>query len=415
MIAAVLSASTVAFGALRENPMRTILATLGVIIGVGALVAVLSLGDAMQNFVRKELERSTDIQTVVVRARTRELVDGEWVVVRGTPILTTAHLDEMGREIPMLRASTMILSGTGRITWPRSGKHRFVSITAATAGIDGFGKTNLAVGRPFTVAEARHNAPVILISYRLARELADSRTPESMLQQVVHVRGQPREVIGIFAPVVAERGFTARVPLAAASAALDPGVALDKPDLLLQSRSVEEIDPLRHAIQDWLATRFRDWERRIEVETMEATLQQVTQAFDIMKLFLGALAGISLLVGGVGIMNIMLANVTERTREIGIRKAIGARSRDIQWQFLTEAVVVSCFGSAIGVAVGALLTAAVVAGIRSWGDEPNMHFALSLSTVLIAAASAVTIGLVFGTYPARRAAKLSPIDAIRHE
>jgi putative ABC transport system permease protein len=415
MFAAVLSAAAVAFGALHENPLRTVLATLGVIIGVGALVAVLSLGDAMQNFVRKELERSTDIQTVVVRARTRELVDGEWLTVRGAPKFTPAHLEEMGQALPMMRASTMMLSGTGRVSWPRSGKHRLASITATTAGIDGFGKTKLAVGRPFTDAEARHNAPVILISHRLARELADTRSPESMLQQTVQVRGHPFEVVGIFAPVVAERGFSARVPLAAASAVLDPGVALDRPDLLLQSRSVEEIDPLRLAVQDWLATRYRDWERRIEVETMEATLQQVTQAFDIMKLFLGALAGISLLVGGIGIMNIMLANVTERTREIGIRKAIGARSRDIQWQFLTEAVVVSCFGSAIGVAIGALLTAAVVAGIRLWASETNLHFALSVSTVIVAAASAVTIGLVFGTYPARRAAKLSPIEAIRHE
>ena len=134
-----------------------------------------------------------------------------------------------------------------------------------------------------------------------------------------------------------------------------------------------------------------------------------------MKFFLGALASISLLVGGVGIMNIMLANVTERTREIGIRKAIGARGRDIHVQFLTEAVAVSCMGSFLGVILGAILTAGIVVGIRIWSKAESLNFAMSPQTVALAAIAAVTIGLSFGTYPARRASRLSPIDAIRHE
>jgi putative ABC transport system permease protein len=415
MLAPAVAAVPVAFSALRENPLRTVLATLGVIIGVAALVAVLSLGDAMQNFVRGELERSTDVQTVIVRAKTRELVDGEWRAVHGTPTFTGRDLEELAGELPMLRAATMTVSGTARITWPRTGKARMVAITATTAGIDGFGRTKLAAGRPFTAAEARHSAPVVLLSHKLALELADTRSPESLVGQFVQVQGQPFEVVGIFAPVVGERGFAARLPIATAGSVLGDAAAVNRPDLLLKARSVEEIDAMRSRIEDWLATRFRRWEERVDVETMEATLEQVAQGFDIMKLFLGALAGISLLVGGIGIMNIMLASVTERTREIGIRKAIGARSRDIQWQFLTEAVAVSCFGSALGVVLGAAMTAAVVLLIRSWSDAPDLAFALSYGTVAVAAASAVTIGLVFGTYPARRAARLSPIDAIRHE
>ncbi|MEP6778315.1 MAG: FtsX-like permease family protein, partial [Gemmatimonadaceae bacterium] len=168
-------------------------------------------------------------------------------------------------------------------------------------------------------------------------------------------------------------------------------------------------------IQDWLATRYRDWQHSVEIATREQQLDQISQGFSIMKLFLGALAGISLLVGGIGIMNIMLANVTERTREIGVRKAIGARRRDIQLQFLTEAVAVSCVGSLLGIVFGALMTAATVVGIRAWSDAEGVSFVLSPSTVMLAAFAAVTIGLAFGTYPARRAARLSPIDAIRHE
>ena len=114
-------------------------------------------------------------------------------------------------------------------------------------------------------------------------------------------------------------------------------------------------------------------------------------------------------------MNIMLANVTERTREIGVRKAIGARAQDIHMQFLTEAVAVSCLGSVLGVILGACMTAVVVVGLRVWSQAEGLSFALAPQTVLLAAFAAVTIGLSFGTYPARRAARLSPIDAIRHE
>ncbi len=415
MLSATLSAALVGLGALRENPLRTVLSTLGVIIGVGALVAVLSLGDAMQNFVRKEVERSTDIQTVVVRAKSYVLVDGEQTPVRGAPIFTPAHLSELTSEMTLARASSMSLSGRARVIWTRSGKHRIANVSAVTAGIDNFGKTELHSGRPFTAAEASHNAPVVMLSHKLAFELADGRSLDALLNQFVHVRGQPREVVGIFKKVTGERGYVIRVPYSSAAAVLGPDAPLDKPDLQFQARSVEDITPLKHAIEDWVATRFRDWENRVEVETNESVLEQVGQAFDVLKLFLGALAGISMLVGGVGIMNIMLANVTERTREIGIRKALGARSQDIQLQFLTEAVAVSCFGSALGVALGSLLTAAAVLGIRSYGNEPNVRFALSFGTIIVAVSSAALIGLVFGTYPARRASRLSPIDAIRHE
>ena len=385
------------------------------IIGVAALVSVLSLGDAMQNFVRKELERSTDVQTVVVRAKPFVLVDGEQTPVRGAPQFTTAHLAEMTEALPLARATAMSLSGGARVVWTRSGKHRRAAVSAVTAGIDNFGKTALHSGRPFTAAEASHNAPVVMLSHKLATELADGRNIDALLNQFVHVRGQPREVVGIFEKVTGERGYGIRVPFASASAVLGPDAPLTRPDLLFQARSIEDINTLKLAIEDWVAMRYRDWENRVEVETMESTLEQVNKGFDVMKFFLGALAGISLLVGGVGIMNIMLANVTERTREIGIRKALGARSQDIRLQFLTEAVAVSCFGSALGVLLGALMTSAVVIGIRAYGDEPNIHFALSFGTVLVAVSSAALIGLVFGTYPARRASRLSPIDAIRHE
>jgi putative ABC transport system permease protein len=151
------------------------------------------------------------------------------------------------------------------------------------------------------------------------------------------------------------------------------------------------------------------------VVAAEAQLAEVARGFLILKLFLGALAGISMLVGGIGIMNIMLASVTERTREIGIRKAIGANARDIRLQFLTEAVAISAVGSGAGVVLGLVLAALSVAAMRALVEVDGLHVVVTPWTVLLSASIAVVIGLVFGTYPARRASRLSPIDAIRHE
>jgi putative ABC transport system permease protein len=408
-------AARVGLGALSENVLRTMLSTLGVIVGVAALVAVLSLGDAMESYVRSELARTTDVQAVTVQARTRVQRDGEWTAVRDAPEFTPAHLAELQRTIPEVRGAAIVRSGTARILWLKSGKQRYVGVTATSPGIDAFGHTDLAVGRPFTTAEATHNAPVIIVSYRLATELAEGRPAESMLNEWVRVRGLPRQVIGIFAPFTGEYGYTARVPYAAASTVFGTALSMSPPQLLLQARSVEALPRMQSAIEDWMAERYRDWESKVEIIAMERQLAQVSQGFGIMKLFLGTLAGISLLVGGIGIMNIMLANVTERTREIGIRKALGARDDDIRVQFLTEAVMVACVGSLLGVALGSSITAGAVAGIRAWSGAETLSFVISPGTLAIATGSAATIGLIFGTYPARRASRLSPIDAIRHE
>jgi len=414
-IANLLAAAVVGLGSLRENPLRTVLSTLGVIIGVGALVSVLSLGDAMQQFVRSELSRTTDLQHLVIRAQTEVLVNGVKTPVRHYPVFTVRDLEFMREDIPSLQGAGMTLSGSARVTYPRTGKQRQVSLFAITAGMEQISPPDLLAGRPFTAAEVAHNAPVIVLSNKLADELAAERGILTMLGAFVRVHGIPMEVIGIQTLARGERGYTATVPFAAAASLLGDTAPLRTPTIVLKAQSVEDVPRVKRDVEDWLANRYRGWEQSVQIGTREGTLEQATQGLVIMKLFLGALAGISLLVGGIGIMNIMLASVTERTREIGIRKAIGARSRDIQWQFLTEAVAVSCFGSTAGVLLGALMSAVTLVVIRKWAGAPQMSFSISPGTVGIAAAAAITIGVVFGTYPARRAGRLSPIDAIRHE
>jgi putative ABC transport system permease protein len=150
------------------------------------------------------------------------------------------------------------------------------------------------------------------------------------------------------------------------------------------------------------------------VRTNQARVEQVATGMLVFKLLMGAITGVSLLVGGIGIMNVLLASVAERTREIGIRKAAGARDRDILVQFLAEAVTITGAGATVGVALG-LAIAFLTAWIMRLQTNAPVHAAVTPGTILFAAGLSVLIGLVFGLYPALRAARLSPIDAIRHE
>jgi putative ABC transport system permease protein len=176
---------------------------------------------------------------------------------------------------------------------------------------------------------------------------------------------------------------------------------------------VEEADSVRARLMRWADARFGAG--TTQFRSNEGRLEQAAQAVLLFKLFMGAITGISLLVGGIGIMNVLLASVTERTREIGIRKAMGARKRDVLWQFLAESVAVASLGSGLGVVLGLTGAYGITWLMRSQLTGMLIYASVSWSTVLVAVCSAVFVGLVFGTYPARRAARLDPIDAIRHE
>jgi putative ABC transport system permease protein len=223
-------------------------------------------------------------------------------------------------------------------------------------------------------------------------------------------------VIGVLA---AERGMEDRlsaiVPFTVASDATILSAAPEPPILLVRAARVEQVDSVRSRTESWLASRFGAWQGKLRVQTEGALrLRQARQGILIFKLAMGSFAAISLIVGGIGIMNILLASVFERTREIGVRKAIGARRRDILIQFLAESVAISGVGSVIGVVAGLAAAFAATAIMRA-KTEAVVFAALTWPTIIVAMAIAIAVGLVAGTYPALRAARLSPIDAIRRE
>ncbi len=397
---------------LRANPLRTVLSTLGVIIGVAALVAVLALGDGMEQLGRREIERTTDVQTVVVAPRLTEEVDGRTLPRTDYPVFTPGEA-EAAAALPGVAGVSLVLSGNSLVEAGR-GERRAAGVSATLPGAADFHAMTFAAGRYFTDVEAGRNAPVVVLSYKLADELAQGAGAEVMLDRTVRVNGEPRRVIGVLTPYKGERARAAWVPLRAARSVLPASSTARAPTLYLKARNVEGVTAVQAAAEDWLARRYGRWEGRVKVETSQARLEQVRQGMATFKLFLGAITGISLVVGGIGIMNVLLASVTERTREIGVRKAIGAQPADILAQFLAESVAIAGVGSGIGLVLGVLAAFGITALVRAQSEAP-LYAGFSASTLGVVALAALGVGVSFGIYPALRASRLSPIDAIRHE
>ena len=403
----------VALDTLRANPLRTLLSTLGVVIGVASLVAILSLGDGMEAFTRAEIERTTDLHMVTIAPVTTDRVGD--VVLRREQFTVFTRADERALAQHLAGEAEVGLSVMYASFWrvAETDSSRQLVVSALTPGFMRIASPRLLAGRSISDEDVEARARTALVSRSMAERIAGDA--QSAPGRSIVIGDAVYEVVGVAA---ADSGQTEEVDMAAipfTESARLPGLLDARPPALtVRVHDIDDVSRVRESAEAWLEGRYGTVEDRFVVSSNVQRVAQAERAMLIFKLVMGAITGISLVVGGIGIMNILLASISERTREIGIRRAIGARSRDIRQQFLAESVAISAIGSGIGLILGLAASLVLMAGVsRATGAPIRAVFAWP--SMLLAFVAAIAVGIVFGMYPARRAARLSPIEALRHE
>ncbi len=399
--------------ALTANKMRAALTMLGIIIGVGAVITLMSAGEGVQAYITKQFQSiGSNLFFVIPGSFDQELKRPAYLTLKDAEALRNVA------EAPHVLRVAPLLQGSARITTP--GKDKIVDVNGVTDDYAAVRDWATRTGTFITPADNQGQARIAV----LGKKTADYFFPESPdpSGEVIRINGVPFRVGG----VMEERGgsnFRSEdevifIPLNTALSRIFPrrtntgeprltfiyvqAVAEDRMNAAIEE--VAQILRQRHRIAPGEPDDFT----AISQSEIIGTFQQIT---GVLTVFLGAIAGISLLVGGIGIMNIMLVSVTERTREIGLRKAVGARKRDILAQFLTEAVMLSLIGGIIGILLGASGAAIVSYLLRNEG----FRAIITVNAVLLATLFSAGVGLFFGIYPAQRASALNPIDALRYE
>jgi putative ABC transport system permease protein len=401
----------IGFAALRANPLRTMLSTLGVVIGVAALVAILALGDGLERYSRLQLAETTDLEMLSVEPVTVDrTADGVLVRRRDVPSLSAADASRLAGAAGGRAAVTLALAGSGWLALDGDTTRHATLVTATLPHAERVLPLVLEAGRLLEPGDTAAGTAAV-VSASAAHALAPGAAPESLLGRAILVDRTPYAVVGVLA---GETTGAARVYVALDAAARQRwgSAGREAPSALLRARRVEDVEPVRLAVERWLERRFGPG--RFTVTTRRGRVAQAQRGILVFKLVMGSITGIAVLVGGIGIMNVLLASVAERTREIGVRKAVGARRRDILVQFLAESVAIAGVGSVLGVGVGLGGAYAITGAIRGL-TAAQLHAAFTWSTPAVAAVLALAVGITFGTYPARRAARLAPIEAIRHD
>jgi len=391
--------------ALLANRVRTILSMLGILIGVAAVVAMLALGSGARQSIEAQLA-SMGSNLLVVRPGSRQ-VHGVSLEAGAVTRLTLEDAREI-RTLPAVVRVAPSVSGRGQIT---AGNKNWNTQVLGTTPEYAVSRASVPViGRFFTEEEERARARVVVLGQTVVRELFGEASPvgESLM-----INRVPFQVIG----VLPEKGATTWrdqddvivVPLSTAMRRLLGKDYADSIDV--EVASAAQLDSAQEAISDLIIKQHHlppSRQDTFEIRNMAELQAALSETSRTMSWLLASIAAISLLVGGIGIMNIMLVSVTERTREIGLRKAVGARRQDILSQFLIESVVISLAGGLVGILLGWSITLAM-ATLAGWAT------ALSVWSILLAVGFSAGVGIIFGLWPARKAASLNPIDALRYE
>jgi len=401
------STFNIAFRALRRNKLRSVLTALGIIIGVAAVIAMVGIGNGAKAQVEAQIASlGQNIILVFSGSTTSSGIRTGW---GGAGTLKIEDAEAIRREVSGVTAVSEEVVSTTQVA--AGNQNWFTRIYGESADYLDIRQWPLADGAPFTPQDVRSANKVCVIGRTTATQIYGNDDP---IGQVLRVKNVPFTITGVLTP----KGLSAQgvdqddiviMPYTSAMKRVAGGTTLR--NINVQVGDANEMNAAQKQIIDLLRQRHNIRPGRDDdftVRSQQEIADAATATTNVMTGLLGAIAGVSLVVGGIGIMNIMLVSVTERTREIGTRMAVGAHGRDILTQFLIEAISLSSVGGVLGIIIG-IAAAKTIAITRHW---PAL---ISPGSIVIAFLVSAAVGIFFGFYPARKAAALDPIEALRYE
>jgi putative ABC transport system permease protein len=405
------SAIVEALASLAANRMRSALTILGIVIGVAAVIAMLAVGAGAQETINSQISGIGTNLLFVFRGNMT-------TTVRNAKVLTLGDVEALKDkgQAPSIQEISPAIQSNMRVEY--TGQSATVTITGVQPNYEQVRNYTLTEGEFFGDVQIYERASVALIGVDAADKLFGRH--EGLLGLTVRIENQPFRIMGVLSPKgggsFGSQDNVLLVPFSTAQARLIHRSPRDRVDVIfIQATNADTVNSASQEIAQILRYRHRSAVGLDDftVLTQQDFLSTATTITNVLTIFLGGIAGISLLVGGIGIMNIMLVSVTERTREIGLRKALGARRGDILVQFLTESALLAFLGGVMGIALGYLI--AYVVGLVAAANNTNLTPLVSVDAILMATLFSTAVGLFFGIYPANRAANLQPVEALRFD
>ncbi len=398
-----------ALDSLVNNKLRSGLTVLGIVIGVGAVIAMLAIGRGAEDVITGSISDIGTNLLFVIRGGSEE--------VRNPQPLTLGDANAINDPFsaPSVIGVAPLVSGSVEVSF--AGVSSITQGSGVTTDYDEVRNVTLSEGEFINQQHMLARSAVVILGPDTAETLFGRS--EGVVDETIRIEGQPFRVIGV-ADRKGGSGFSNEddqvyVPLTTAQMRLIRRRSDRVDTIIVQAINADAVVQAQEEISSILRVRHRTLigEDDFTIFTQQSFLEIAQTITGVLTIFLGGIAAISLLVGGIGIMNIMLVSVTERTREIGLRKAIGARKRDIMFQFLAESSLLSLLGGMIGIALGFGL--ATLVGAIAASSDVELSPVVTLDAVLLATIFSIAVGLFFGLYPAKRAADLEPVEALRYE